>query len=104
MAPEYGSVGIISSKGDVYSYGILLMETFTRKKPTDEMFGGETSLKNWVEISLPHAVTEVVDVNLLQEEQGFGAKKNVCQAIMELATDCSKESPEQRITMKDVSE
>ncbi|KAH9722890.1 hypothetical protein KPL70_006885 [Citrus sinensis] len=35
------------------SYGVLLMETFTRKKPTDEMFTGEMSLRRWVKESLP---------------------------------------------------
>ncbi|XP_054778398.1 receptor kinase-like protein Xa21 [Prosopis cineraria] len=38
MAPEYGSKGAVSVKGDVYGCGILFMETLTRKKPTDEMF------------------------------------------------------------------
>ena len=33
---EYGLEGMISAKGDVYSYGVLLMETLTRKKPTNE--------------------------------------------------------------------
>ncbi|KAL4272290.1 hypothetical protein GQ457_13G004060 [Hibiscus cannabinus] len=48
MAPEYGTEGIVSTKGDVYSFGILVMETITRKRPTDEMFEGERSLKSWV--------------------------------------------------------
>ena len=73
---EYGSEGIVSAKCDVYSYGVLLMETFTRKRPTDEMFTGEMSLRRWVMESLPHGLSEVVDANLVREEQAFSAKKD----------------------------
>ncbi|XP_017979764.1 PREDICTED: probable LRR receptor-like serine/threonine-protein kinase At3g47570 [Theobroma cacao] len=65
MAPEYGTQGVVSIKGDVYSFGILLIETLTRKKPTDEMFVGEMSLIHWVTESLPCALTQIVDANLL---------------------------------------
>ncbi|GLT44750.1 hypothetical protein SLA2020_186300 [Shorea laevis] len=54
MAPEYGSLGMVSTKGDVYSYGILVMETFTRRKPTDKIFTGEMSLKVFGQ---PHTCT-----------------------------------------------
>ncbi|XP_052294410.1 probable LRR receptor-like serine/threonine-protein kinase At3g47570 isoform X3 [Citrus sinensis] len=103
MAPEYGSEGIVSAKCDVYSYGVLLMETFTRKKPTDEMFTGEMSLRRWVKESLPHGLTEVVDANLVGEEQAFSAKTDCLLSIMDLALDCCMESPEQRIHMTDTA-
>ncbi|ESR34637.1 hypothetical protein CICLE_v10007062mg, partial [Citrus x clementina] len=55
MAPE----GRVSTRSDVYSYGIMLIETFTRKKPTDEMFTTELSLKLWVNNLLPASLMEV---------------------------------------------
>ncbi|KAI9073466.1 hypothetical protein K1719_044576 [Acacia pycnantha] len=65
IAPEFGSKGVVSTKGDVYSYGILLMEIFTRKKPTDEMFVQGLSLKDWVSNSTPHSIMNIIDVNFL---------------------------------------
>ncbi|XP_041022936.1 probable LRR receptor-like serine/threonine-protein kinase At3g47570 [Juglans microcarpa x Juglans regia] len=103
MAPEYGSEGIVSTRGDVYSYGILLMETFTKKKPTDDVFTGEVSLKRLVEESLFLSIMEVVDINLLGDNIDYSVMENCLSSIMGLALNCSADSPEQRIDVNSVS-
>ncbi|XP_062014637.1 probable LRR receptor-like serine/threonine-protein kinase At3g47570 [Rosa rugosa] len=104
MAPEYGIKGIVSRRGDVYSFGIVLMETFTKRKPTDEMFGVEMSMKQWVADSLfPAGIVEVVDANLFgTEEDDDFVSKECLSSLMRLALVCCAESPEKRISMQDV--
>lgn len=95
--------GIISVKSDVYSYGILLMETFTRRNPTNEIFIGETSLKHWVKESLPNGTIGIADSSLLQnEDENSMAKANCISSILNLALECSAQLPEERKDMKDV--
>ncbi|KAK9178230.1 hypothetical protein WN943_027420 [Citrus x changshan-huyou] len=103
MAPEYGVQGRVSTRGDVYSYGIMLMETFTGKKPTDEIFIGELSLSRWVNDLLPISVMEVIDTNLLSgEERYFAAKEQSLLSILNLATECTIESPGKRINAREI--
>lgn len=76
------------------------METFTRKKPTDNMFDGDLSLVKWVEESLPHQVAKVLDSNLIIEN--FSAVKDCVSSVMELALNCVAKSPEERKPIQDV--
>ncbi|KAH9698797.1 protein kinase domain-containing protein [Citrus sinensis] len=98
MAPEYGREGQVSIKGDVYSYGIMLMEVFTGMKPTNEFFTGEMSIKRWINDSLP-AVIDIMDANLLSEDEEHAnfAKQSCASSVLSLAMECTSESPENRM-------
>ncbi|KAF9664518.1 hypothetical protein SADUNF_Sadunf16G0027100 [Salix dunnii] len=103
IAPEYGLDGLVSTKIDVYSFGIMLMEMLTRKRPTDEMFEGEMSLKRLIKESLPDSAIDIVDSNMLNRGDGYSLKKEHCvTSIMELALQCVNESPEERMTMVEI--
>uniref|UniRef100_M1C625 Serine-threonine protein kinase, plant-type n=1 Tax=Solanum tuberosum TaxID=4113 RepID=M1C625_SOLTU len=104
IAPEYGSEGIVSSSGDVYSYGIMLMEVLTKRRPTDEEICNENlDLRKWIIQSFSGSMMDVVDANLFYEEEQITSKSEICIASMiELGLDCTKEMPESRVTMKDV--
>ncbi|KAL2480248.1 putative LRR receptor-like serine/threonine-protein kinase [Abeliophyllum distichum] len=103
IAPEYGLEGSVSIRCDVYSYGIMLMEVFTRMKPSSEIFSGELSLKSWINDSMPNAITRIIDSNLLGPEEEDCTEKLKClSSIMELALNCSMESANERVNMKDV--
>ncbi|KAM7515055.1 hypothetical protein LguiA_004638 [Lonicera macranthoides] len=103
MAPEYGREEIVSTKGDVYSYGIMLMETFTRKKPTDEMFSDILTMRSWVYEASLSPIVQVVDAHLIgRGDEDFLAKKECASSILHLALDCLTNIPTQRINMEDV--
>lgn len=60
--------GEASTQGDVYSYGILVVEMFIGRRPTDEIFKDGFSLYNFIEKALPERLTQIVDLALLTRE------------------------------------
>ncbi|KAB2063740.1 hypothetical protein ES319_A10G238300v1, partial [Gossypium barbadense] len=115
--PEYGMGSELSTKGDVYSYGILLLEMFTWKRPTDERFKEGLSLHKHVKAALPNRVIEIIDLILLQEsvrggtiiditlnENRLGNDRHLqcLNLIFEIGLTCSAQSPSERMDMSDI--
>jgi hypothetical protein len=57
-----------STMGDVYSYGILVLELFIGRRPTNDMFKDGLNLHNFVKMALPKRLIQVVDPMLLPRE------------------------------------
>ncbi|ERM98020.1 hypothetical protein AMTR_s00120p00057080 [Amborella trichopoda] len=111
IAPEYGISGMTSTKADVFSFGVLLLELFTRKKPTDDMFTGEVSLPKWVSVMFPHRILDILDPELLnpisngmasirpKDEESW---KFCIISLFEICLACTSESLEKRMNIRDV--
>ncbi|KDP46942.1 hypothetical protein JCGZ_08930 [Jatropha curcas] len=99
IAPDYGMGGRMSIEGDVYSYGIILLEIFTGKKPTDDAFKDDLSLHTFVEGALPYRKMDIVDQRILSEEGRGSFEKDIIISILKIGVACSKEQPGERIEM-----
>nr|XP_043637035.1 probable LRR receptor-like serine/threonine-protein kinase At3g47570 [Erigeron canadensis] len=109
VAPEYGMGGQASTYGDIYSFGILLLETFTRKRPTHEMFNNGLSLRDFVKMAIPDHVLEITDPVLLETRQeenertrAYRSIKESLTTIYQIGITCSMETPRDRIDMNNV--
>lgn len=108
VPPEYGMCAEISTEGDVYSYGILLLELFTGKRPTESSISTDccNNLHDYVRKALPQRVMDIADPQIvLVQERGSAVNKSysrdtmeVCLAsIFEVGILCSEETPKNRI-------
>ncbi|XP_057488823.1 probable LRR receptor-like serine/threonine-protein kinase At3g47570 [Actinidia eriantha] len=118
-APEYGLGRKVSTSGDVYSYGILLLEMMTGKRPTDPMFGEGFNLHNFARMALPDRVMEIVEPLLLKNdvdnvslesdkdqsvkwERDGNIKEHCLISLIKIGVTCSMESPHDRMDIRNV--
>nr|XP_010905749.1 probable LRR receptor-like serine/threonine-protein kinase At3g47570 [Elaeis guineensis] len=103
IAPEYGASGQVSTFGDIYSYGILLLEMLTRKSLlNDDMFKDGLSFRKFVEIIFPERVMAIVDPLMpLAEDE---SKTHECLiSIARIGLSCSNGLVRERLNISDVA-
>ncbi|RCV11725.1 hypothetical protein SETIT_2G209400v2 [Setaria italica] len=109
IPPEYGYGSNPTTKGDVYSFGVLVLEMVTRRKPTDDMFEAGLSLHKWVKIHYHGRADAVVDPALVRmvRDQTPEVRRMSDVAIselLELGILCTQEQPSARPTMMDAAD
>ncbi|XP_038971195.1 receptor kinase-like protein Xa21 [Phoenix dactylifera] len=113
IAPEYGLGSQVSTRGDVYSYGILLLEIFTGKRPTDATFNESLDLHRFVEMAFPTQIMNIVDPQLIREDyeiingiQQRCAKQHRIQecliSVMSIGLQCSNKLPKERMHTREI--
>ncbi|XVE99731.1 hypothetical protein REPUB_Repub03eG0226100 [Reevesia pubescens] len=112
VAPEYGMGVSVSSEGDIYSFGILLLEMITGKRPTDDLFHDGLSLHNFCNMGLPENLKEILDFRLLQQmdenRQRIRSQQNMEEetweclvSFVKIGIACSAVVPGERMRIED---
>ncbi|XP_075643912.1 putative receptor-like protein kinase At3g47110 [Castanea sativa] len=113
-APEYGMGSPLSTNRDVYSFGVLLLEMLTGRRPTDKLFKDDLNLHNFVKLALPRQVMEIVDHSIFNE---VGENDNTVSSwsdwtsgqteclilVFQIGLVCSAQSPIDRMDMNRVA-
>ncbi|KAK3409842.1 hypothetical protein EUGRSUZ_J01921 [Eucalyptus grandis] len=111
VAPEYGLGSASSLQGDVYSFGILLLEMFTGIRPTDVMFKDGWTLHEFIKTTQRGSLVKILDPKLVSIEYPAGIddsqisdvdmvrfEENIAD-IMRIGVSCSTKLPIERMDM-----
>ncbi|CAI9098737.1 OLC1v1035432C1 [Oldenlandia corymbosa var. corymbosa] len=111
IAPEYGMGKRASTQGDVYSYGVLLLEIVTGKRPTSVLFEEGSNLHEWIKSCYPHNLHPIVEDALGRFSPGGRPTtddqnkrwRDVILEMIELGLICTQYNPSTRPTMLDIA-
>ncbi|CAN4093443.1 unnamed protein product [Withania somnifera] len=100
IAPEYGYTLKVDEKSDIYSFGVVLMELLTGKRPLDPEFGESVDIVEWFRMKVRDnkPLEEALDPNV-------GATQHVQEEmllVLRVAILCIAKLPKDRPSMRDV--
>ncbi|WJX10379.1 hypothetical protein P8452_01113 [Trifolium repens] len=98
LAPEYAVTGRVTTKVDVYSYGVILMEIITGRRAIDNSQPEENAhLVTWFRRILLNkdSFEKVIDPAMDINEEGLGSFRDIAG----LASHCCAREPNQRPEM-----
>ncbi|KAL0359899.1 UNVERIFIED_CONTAM: putative leucine-rich repeat receptor-like serine/threonine-protein kinase [Sesamum angustifolium] len=109
IAPEYGMGKHASTQGDVYSFGVLLLEMVMGKRPTDVLFQEGSSLHECVKSRYPNKLETIVEEAMVRYAPSALVPNDrkiwadIILELIELGLICTQYNPSARPTMLDVA-
>ncbi|KDO60053.1 hypothetical protein CISIN_1g040641mg, partial [Citrus sinensis] len=97
IPPEYGQSRMSTTRGDVYSFGVILLELVTAKEPTGPEFQEKegANLVGWVFQKMKkQQADDVLDPTVLN-----AGSKPMMLKMLRIAADCVADNPATRPTM-----
>ncbi|CAN1255426.1 Leucine-rich repeat receptor-like tyrosine-protein kinase PXC3 [Linum perenne] len=103
IPPEYAYTMQVTAPGNVYSYGVVLLEILTTRLPVEEEFGEGVDLVKWVHGAPGRGETpeQILDSKL--STVSFGWRREMVAAL-KVALLCTDSTPAKRPKMKKVVE
>ncbi|XP_010520745.1 PREDICTED: putative receptor-like protein kinase At3g47110 [Tarenaya hassleriana] len=106
IPPEYGIGEEPSKAGDVYSFGVMLLEIFSGKRPTHDSFAGDQNLIEWISSS-SEDVVKVIDPQLVassddQTPTKLGTRIDCLKSVLEIGLACTSYAANERMAMREV--
>ncbi|KAK4783797.1 hypothetical protein SAY86_018165 [Trapa natans] len=103
IPPEYAYTMQVTAPGNVYSYGVILLEILTTRLPVDEGFGEGVDLVKWVHGAPTRGETpeQILDARL--STVSFAWRREMLSAL-KVALLCTDSTPAKRPKMKKVVE
>lgn len=98
---EYGYTLKVDQKSDIYSFGVVLMELLTGKRPIEPKFGECQDIVGWVRERL----RSNLGVEELLDPVAGGRCEHVKEEmllVLRIAVLCTAKSPKDRPSMRDV--
>ncbi|RWW54669.1 hypothetical protein BHE74_00038740 [Ensete ventricosum] len=96
VPPEYYQSFRCTTKGDVYSYGVVLLELLSGKKPIDPLEFGDNNLVGWAkQLVKENRCSEIFDPDLMGNKSGDAE----LYQYLKIAFECLDDQPLHRPTM-----
>ncbi|CAM0905677.1 unnamed protein product [Alopecurus aequalis] len=99
IPPEYAYSMQVTVPGNVYSFGVLLLEILTSKMPVDEEFGEGVDLVKWVHSAPERGETPEQIMDPRMSTVSFAWRRQML-AVLKVAMLCTERTPAKRPKMR----